>query len=116
MQNRDARLPLGFKPFVVSRIFHERKKITPSFEVLSAIIAVTVLQAFASTAGMAATQCAKPMLTPPWSSSPVQTVTVTITTATTGAYLRYTLNGSTPTGGPSVHGTLIAKASGKVGV
>jgi hypothetical protein len=61
-------------------------------------------------------QCAKPTLTPPGASGPVHNVTVTITTATTGAYLRYTLDGSTPTGGPSGHGTQIAKASGKVGV
>jgi hypothetical protein len=86
------------------------------FEVLVAIIAVTILQGCASTAGTAATQCAKPTLTPPGSSGPVHTVMVTITTTTTGAYLRYTLDGSTPTGGPSGHGTQIAKASGKVGV
>jgi hypothetical protein len=30
--------------------------------------------------------------------------------------LRYTLDGSTPTGGPTGHGTLIKAASGKVGV
>jgi len=95
------------------------KTITLTFEVLAAIIAVAILQACAGTAGMAGTAgtpCAKPTLTPPGSSGPVHTVTVTITTATTGAYLRYTLDGSTPTGGPSGHGTLIAAASGKVGV
>jgi hypothetical protein len=87
------------------------KKITLSFEVLAAIIAVTILQ---PCAGTAATQCAKPTLAPPGVSGPVLNVTVTIKTATTGAYLRYTLDGSTPTGGPSGHGTLIAAASGKV--
>jgi len=56
-------------------------------------------------------QCAKPTLTPPGVSGPVHSVTVTIATATTGAYLRYTLDGSTPTGD---HGTKIAAASGQV--
>jgi hypothetical protein len=44
-------------------------------------------------------------------SGPVHSVTVTIKTATTVAYLRYTLDRSTPTSG---HGTRIAAASGKV--
>jgi Fn3 associated len=35
----------------------------------------------------------------PGVSGPVHSVTATIKTATTGAYLRYTLDGSTPTGG-----------------
>jgi len=39
---------------------------------------------------------------------------VKIATATAGAYLRYTLDGSTPTGGPSGNGTQIAAARGKV--
>jgi hypothetical protein len=56
-------------------------------------------------------QCAKPTLTPPGLSGPVHSVTFTIKTATTGAYLRYTLDRSTPTSG---HGTRIAAASGKV--
>ena len=73
------------------------KKITLSFEVLAAIIAVTILQACAGTT--TTTQCAKPTLTPPGYSGPVHRVTVTIRTATTGAYLRYTLDRSTPTGG-----------------
>ena len=89
------------------------KKITLSFEVLAAIIAVTILQACA---GIGRPQCAKPTLTPAGARGPVNTVKVTITTATKRAYLRYTLDGSTPTGGPSGHGTLIAAASGKVGV
>jgi hypothetical protein len=84
------------------------KKIPLSFAVLAAIIAATIPQAGA------ATQCAKPTLTPPAASVGVKSVTVTIVTATAGAYLRYTLDGSTPTGGSSGHGTLIAAASGKV--
>jgi hypothetical protein len=84
------------------------KKITLSFAVLAAIIAVTIPQAGAGT------QCAKPTLTPSGYSGTVRNATVTIKTATAGAYLRYTLDGSTPTGGSSGHGTLIAAASGKV--
>jgi hypothetical protein len=91
------------------------KKITLSFNVLAAIIAVTILQACASTAGL--TQCAKPTLTPASASGPEgNRITVTIATTTTGAYLRYTNDGSTPTGGSSGHGTLIAAQSGPVPV
>src|SRR5215467_13489615 len=74
---------------------------------LAAIIVVTILQACAGTT--ATTQCAKPTLTPPGYSGPLHSITVTIKTATTGAYLRYTLDGSTPT---SNHGTLISAANG----
>jgi hypothetical protein len=85
------------------------------FKVLAAIIAVTILQACAGTPGIVGTQCAQPTLNPSGSGG-VPTVTVTIRTATTGASLRYTLDGSAPTGGPTGHGTLIAAASGKVTV
>ena len=81
-------------------------------KVLAGIIAVTILQACATTT--TTTQCAKPTLSPSGLSGPVHSVTVTIATATTGAYLRYTLDGSTPTGGPSGHGTKILASSGKV--
>jgi chitobiase/beta-hexosaminidase-like protein len=60
------------------------------------------------------THCAKPTLTPSGVSAPVHSVTVRIATATMGAYLRYTLDGSTPTGEPSGHGTKILVSSGKV--
>ena len=69
------------------------------------MIAATILQACATTA--TTTQCAKPTLSPPGASGPVHSVTVRIATATTGAYLCYTLDRSTPTGGPSGHGTKI---------
>ena len=90
------------------------KKITPSFEVLAAIIAVTILQACAATT--TTTQCAKPTLTPPGYSGTARKVTVTIKTATAGAYLRYTLDGSTPTGGSSGNGMEITASSGTVPV
>jgi len=41
---------------------------------------------------------------------------VTIATTTKGAYLRYTLDGTKPTGGSSGHGTLIPAQSGRVPV
>jgi hypothetical protein len=87
------------------------KKITVSFAVLAAIIAVTILQGCAATTG---TQCAKPTLTPCDASHSITFVNVTIATATAGAYLRYTLDGSTPTGGPSGNGTQIAATRGEV--
>jgi len=85
------------------------KKITFLFNVLAAIIAVTILQACAHTP---ATQCAKPTLNPP--SGTGQPVTVTIATATVDAYLRYTLDGTDPSSGPSPNGTVIPAQSGQV--
>src|SRR4029453_13327898 len=87
------------------------KKITVSFAVLAAIIAVTILQGCAGTTG---TKCAKPALTPSDATHATTSVTVRIATKTAGAYLRYTLDGSTPTGGSSGNGTEIAAASGKI--
>jgi hypothetical protein len=87
------------------------KKITVSFAVTAAIIAVTLLQ---GCAGTTATQCAKPPLIPSDATHATTSVAVRITTKTAGAYLRYTLDGSTPTGGLSGNGTQIAAASGKV--
>jgi hypothetical protein len=84
------------------------KKTTLSFNVLAAIIAVTILQACAKTAGF--TQCATPTLEPPHKSGPRDApITVIVTTTTKGANLRWTDNNSTPT--PS-YGNLIKAESG----
>jgi Fn3 associated len=72
---------------------------------------MTILHACVGTAG---TQCAKPTLIPSDAIHATTSVTVKITTATAGAYLRYTLDGSIPTSGPSGNGTQIAAANGKV--
>ncbi len=72
---------------------------------------MTIPQACVGTAG---TQCAKPTLTPSDATHATTSVTVRIATKTQGAYLRYTLDGSTPTGGLSGNGTQIAATSGKV--
>ena len=90
------------------------EKITVLFAAVTAIIAMNILQACVGTARTAGTQCAKPTLTPSDATRATTSVTVTIRTATAGAYLRYTLDGSTPTGGSSGNGTQIAAASGKV--
>ena len=90
------------------------EKITVLFAAVTAIIAMLMPQACVGTARTAGTQCAKPRLTPSDATSATTSVTVTIRTSTAGAYLRYTLDGSTPTGGSSGNGTEIAAASGKV--
>jgi len=59
-------------------------------------------------------QCAKPTLIPSDATHATTSVTVTIATKTPGAYLRYTLDGSTPTGGSSGNGTQIAATREKV--
>jgi hypothetical protein len=86
-------------------------KISLSFAALAALVAMT---ACVGTAGTAAMQCAKPTLTPPDASNAITSVTVTIATATKGAYLRYTLDGSTPTGGSSGNGTEITASKSTV--
>jgi len=90
------------------------EKITRSSATLAAIIAMTIPQACVGTARTASAQCSKPTLTPSDATNATMSVTVRIATTTAGAYLRYTLDGSTPTGGPSGNGTQIAAASGKV--
>src|SRR6266496_316459 len=87
------------------------EEITLWFAPLAAIIAMTILQACAGTAG---TRCAKPTLIPSDATHATTSVRVTIATATQGAYLRYTLDGSTPTGGPSGNGMQIPAARGNV--
>jgi len=71
------------------------KKITLSFQLMAAIIAVTILQVCAGTA--AAGTCAQPTLTPAAGSG--SRVSVYIETATAGASLVYTLSGSGAIGG-----------------
>ena len=92
------------------------EKITLPFSLLAAIIALTIPQGCVSPKGTAATQCAAPTLTPPDASHAITFVTVKVATATRDAYLRYTLDGSTPTGGPSGNGTEITASSGTVSV
>jgi chitobiase/beta-hexosaminidase-like protein len=92
------------------------KKISVSFATLTAIIAMVIAQGCVSTAGTAATRCAKPTLTPSDATAATTSVTVKIATKTAGAYLRYTLDGSTPTGGPSGNGEEIEAASGKISI
>ena len=72
---------------------------------------MTILQGCAGTTG---TQCAKPTLIPSDATHATTSVTVTIATKTPGAYLRYTLDGSTPTGGSSGNGTEITASKGTV--
>jgi hypothetical protein len=85
-----------------------------SFAALAVIVIMTILEGCAGTQGKAGTQCVKPTLIPSDATAATLYVTVRITTRTEGAYLRYTLDGSTPTGGPSGNGTQIEAASGKV--
>src|SRR4029078_2723064 len=85
-----------------------------SFAALAAIIIMTILQGCVGTAGKADMACAKPTLIPSDATSATLYVRVRITTRTAGAYLRYTLDGSTPTGGPAGNGTQIPEAKGKV--
>jgi hypothetical protein len=87
------------------------EKISLSFTLLAAITLMTMLQACAGTAG---TRCAKPTLIPSDATHATTQVRVMIATATEGAYLRYTLDGSVPTGGPSGNGTQIPAAKGSV--
>ena len=72
---------------------------------------MTILQ---GCAGTTATQCARPTLIPSDATHATTSVTVRMATKTAGAYLRYTLDGSTPTGGLSGNGTQIEATSGKV--
>jgi hypothetical protein len=95
-----------YKRFVMERI-------TLSFAAVTAIISM-MIQGCVGTASTAATRCAKPTLAPSDATRATTSVTVKIATKTPGAYLRYTLDGSIPTGGPSGNGTQIAAASGRI--
>jgi Chitobiase/beta-hexosaminidase C-terminal domain len=86
------------------------KKITLSFAVLAAIIAVAILQACTDKSVTA--QCAKPTLDPPNGSGHVPPIIVRIETKTQGAQLRYTTNGDEPSGSSGNNGTLIPAKSG----
>jgi len=92
------------------------EKITLSFAALAAIIGMTIPQGCVGTAGTAGAQCAKPTLTPSDASNAMTSITVKIATATQGAYLRYTLDGSIPTGGSSGNGTQIPATRGEITV
>jgi len=85
-----------------------------SFAALAAIMTMTISQSCVGTAGKAGTQCAKPTLIPSDATSATLYVRVRITTKTAGAYLRYTVDRSTPTSGPSGNGTEIPAASGEI--
>src|SRR5262245_46154344 len=87
------------------------EKIASQSAMLAAIAVMAIQQACVSTSS---TQCAKPTLTPSDAKSATTSVAVKITTATPGAYLRYTLDGSTPTGGPSGNGTELAASRGRI--
>jgi len=93
------------------------EKITLSSAALAPVITMMILQGCAGVArtpNTPTTQCAKPTLRPSEAGHAITSVRVTIATATPGAYLRYTLDGSTPTGGSSGNGTEIPAAEGKV--
>jgi hypothetical protein len=103
------------------------KKITLSFEVIAAIIAVTLLQACTETppsppprpSPTPRPRCVKPTLTGPlWvpcfencpapcHQPPDWGFYVTIKTTTPWAKLRYTTDGTNPTPGPNGHGTQV---------
>jgi hypothetical protein len=86
---------------------------TFSFEIVAAITAVAILQACAGMTTAAKSQCKKPTLFPASASGSGGTpITVRIKTETTGAYLRWTDDGSKPVGGFPGHGKLIKASSG----
>jgi hypothetical protein len=90
------------------------EKMSLSFTALAAIVAMTISEGCVSKGGIAGTQCAKPTLSPPDASSAITSVRIKIATATQGAYLRYTVDGSDPSGGSSGNGTEIAASSGVI--
>ena len=92
------------------------KRVTLAFAALTAILAMTILQGCAGVGATPATQCAKPTLTPRDTGQAITEVRVKIASATPGAYLRYTLDDSLPTGGPAGNGIEIPAANGKVTV
>ena len=71
------------------------KKITLSFQVIAAIIAVTILQVCAGTAAAGTLgTCATPTLNPKTKTGAGSSVPITIATTTTGAYLVLTVDSS----------------------
>jgi hypothetical protein len=82
------------------------KKVTLSFEVLAAMIAVAILQACTATTTTGKSPCETPTLNPSSVTDHVgDTITVRLKTDTPGAKVRYKLTGTTTTTGSTLSET-----------